>query len=105
MEHGATHPSAENLPDFVDFIRRVVPRRKAEQQPPVREADGFEAVDLCAGRTCSPPPRRDYPRQVAYFLPQERRSDRSPIRTLRLGGLLKAATEQLRIGLPATGLR
>lgn len=44
-----------------------------------------------------------YPVQTAYFLRNRNRPLDSPMRSLRLGGLMKAATMQFRNGLPATG--
>ena len=44
-----------------------------------------------------------YPVQTAYFLRNQNRPVDSPMRSLRLGGMMKAATMQFRNGLPATG--
>lgn len=66
----------------------------------------YLAAELACRRNLMQPASLDaagYPIQTAYFLRQQNRSEDSPMRKMRLGGVMKAATVQLRNGVPATG--
>lgn len=68
----------------------------------------YVAAELACRRNLARPELsgpETYPVQTAYFLRHERKSEVSPMRALRLGGVLKAAEAQRRNGLPATGTR
>lgn len=81
-----------------------------EREEPESRADGVDleylAAELACRRNLTRPATLeagDYPIQTAYFLRNQRRPEDSPMRKMRLGGVMKAATVQLRNGLPATG--
>lgn len=66
----------------------------------------YLAAELACRRNLTRPTTveaSDYPVQTAYFLRNQRRPEDSPMRKMRLGGVMKAAAVQLRNGLPATG--
>lgn len=81
-----------------------------DREEPEFRTDGVDleylAAELACRRNLMQPATMDaggYPMQTAYFLRNQRRSEDSPMRKMRLGGVMKAATVQLRNGLPATG--
>lgn len=80
-------------PDFLEFLAQVRQAQEARVRAPEETPEPLR-----------PLPRPRYPEHAACFLPQHRRPARSPMRVLRLGGLLKAAARQLRLGVPASGI-
>lgn len=76
-----------------------------------RQADGGDLEYLAAELACrqwlthgpTEAGTQAYPIQTAYFLRNQRRPEDSPLRAMRLGGMLKAAALQQRSGMPATG--
>lgn len=81
-----------------------------DREEPESRTDGVDleylAAELACRRNLTGPATLDaggYPIQTAYFLRNQRRPEDSPMRKMRLGGVMKAATVQLRNGLPATG--
>lgn len=107
-------PSAQRPSDAATFDRFLgaelsVPDLQDRDDPEPRTMGvdlEYLAAELACRRNLMQPASLDavgYPIQTAYFLRQQNRSEDSPMRKMRLGGVMKAATAQMRNGLPATG--